>query len=377
MNIVITHPFCWPYVRRGAERNIAELATYLAGRGHNVTTLSSKPNGDAVEENGDSGRRLLEPATYLPLMSKFRIRSEHTFFITCARALRKLEADVVHSFFYMDALAASVLQNSQKFQTVYQIHGVGIPGVSCYRWMPPEGWLMSKAAHRAARPYAVSEFIRNQVRQHYGRDIETLWSPVDLSAFPMGDGPPDGDVVILSVANFDLRFKGVRALVKSFHLVKQCIPAARLRLSGHMSPEVQKEVLSSVPETTRLSIEVLGVGKAEDVPGLYREASVTVLPSLGEPSGRVLIESLASGTPVVATNHGGLPEFVTPEVGVLFEAKAELHETMNVEGLAEAILEGLTLSKKSGVRQNCRNHAMKFSYEALGPIYEDIYAGRR
>jgi len=375
MRIVITHPFCWPYVRRGAERNIAELACYLTRRGHDVVTVSSKPNGEAVEEMTEGGRRLIQPALSLPLMSWFRIKTEHTFFFTFARAHSNLGADVVHSLFYTDALAASFFKKSRKYVTTYQIHGVGVPGVSCYRWLSPEGWLMKEALRRADRPYAISQYVRHLARKHYGRDPRVLWSPVDLTTFPMGSGPADGRPIILAVANFDFRYKGVRALVKAFHRVKDQLPSSVLRLSGQMSAEVQKEVLSSVPESSRSAIEILGVGRAEDVPGLYREASVTVLPSLGEPSGRVLIESWASGTPVVATNHGGLPEFVNSEVGVLFEPKADQYETMNVEGVAEAILEGLALSQRSGIHERCRTHALQFSYEALGPRYEELYAG--
>jgi phosphatidylinositol alpha-mannosyltransferase len=288
-----------------------------------------------------------------------------------------MDTDVVHSLFYTDALAASRFKRPRKYATVYQVHGVGIPGVSCFRYMPPEGWMMREAVQRADRVYAVSEYVREQVREHYKRDIKMLWSPVDLTQFTIGSGPQDGRPVILAVANFDVRYKGVRALVKAFHRVKSHLPSAVLRLSGRMSSEVQKEVLGSVPEFTRSAIEILGLGRVEDVPELYRTASVTVLPSLGEPSGRVLIESWASGTPVVATNHGGLPEFVNPDVGVLFEPMADLAETMNVDGLADAIIEGIALSQKPGIRETCRTHAMQFSYEALGPKYEELYAGAR
>jgi L-malate glycosyltransferase len=99
-----------------------------------------------------------------------------------------------------------------------------------------------------------------------------------------------------------------------------------------------------------------------------------VLPSLGEPSGRVMIEAWASGTPVVASNDGGLPEFVNPEVGVLFDPKGNGQEATNEAGLADAILEGLVLSRTQRIRERCRAHAEQFSYETLGPKYEALYA---
>ncbi len=39
MRIAITHPTCWPYVRRGSERVLNDCAVWLAGRGHDVSGL--------------------------------------------------------------------------------------------------------------------------------------------------------------------------------------------------------------------------------------------------------------------------------------------------------------------------------------------------
>jgi glycosyltransferase involved in cell wall biosynthesis len=87
----------------------------------------------------------------------------------------------------------------------------------------------------------------------------------------------------------------------------------------------------------------------------------------------VMFEAWAAGTPVVATNHGGPPEFMAEDVGVLFEPATEGQETHNADGLAEAILEGLALSERPGIRQRCRAHAGRFSWSALGPRIEAMY----
>ena len=60
----------------------------------------------------------------------------------------------------------------------------------------------------------------------------------------------------------------------------------------------------------------------EKLTGLYQKASVTVVPSVFyEPLGFVIMESFRSGTPVVASNIGGIPELVEDSYnGRLFEA---------------------------------------------------------
>ena len=77
--IVLTHPYCWPHVRRGTERNMDGLGAYLTGRGYPVTTLSAH-HGALTEERTDAGRRLLYPDRWHPLLGKLRIQGTHTFF---------------------------------------------------------------------------------------------------------------------------------------------------------------------------------------------------------------------------------------------------------------------------------------------------------
>jgi len=88
-----------------------------------------------------------------------------------------------------------------------------------------------------------------------------------------------------------------------------------------------------------------------------------------------MFEAWLSGTPVVATAHGGLPEFVTDEVGVLFDPRSTGQEANNVEGLADAILAGVALSRKAETRARCRAHAESYAWEARGQQYELIYKG--
>jgi glycosyltransferase involved in cell wall biosynthesis len=68
------------------------------------------------------------------------------------------------------------------------------------------------------------------------------------------------------------------------------------------------------------------------VPELLRLTDIMVLPSRNEPFGRVLIEAMATGKPVIATASGGAPEIVVPEeTGLLVPPE-------NAEALAGALL---------------------------------------
>lgn len=376
MRIAITHPFCWPYVRRGNERNIEELARWLTSRGHTVTTVSTR-NGRGVVERTEYGDRILCRARAGPLLAHLRLDERQTFFFDCYRSLVSGCPEVTHSWYFTDGLASTYARRRTNQRTILQINGVPIPGYSCYRWFPPEAWTNRQAARRADATIACSQFIRRLARERYGVDPTVIPPPVNMERYEFGSGPPTGRPTILGVADFNVRRKGIRVLIPAFQMVKSKLPDALLRIAGALSDEVTSEVIAGLPAAVRSSVEFLGPQDSSSIARLYREASVLVLPSMWEPSGTVLIEALSSGTPVVTTNHAGNPEFVTEEVGVLFDSKTDQEETTNTSGLAEAIVEGIALSERNGVRERCRAHATQFSWPVLGPRIEEVYRGNR
>ena len=147
MKIVLTHPFCWPYVRRGSERNLDNVARYLVARGHEVTTISSHPK-QGVTETTTSGKRILNRPYRFPVMERVHIQETHTFFFPAFRQLfRPLDPDLVHSFFFTDALAAACARRQRNYRIVFQMNGIALPGISCRRF-PPEAWMWRQALGR-------------------------------------------------------------------------------------------------------------------------------------------------------------------------------------------------------------------------------------
>ncbi len=373
MNITLTHPYCWPYVRRGNERFIDGLGRYLTSRGYTVTTLSARP-GKCATETGPQGTRILYPTLWQPRLGRLRIQPTHTFFLSCLHALSHLSPDVVHSFYFTDAAAAQLLRRRRRFKAVLQINGAPVPG-AFHRRFPPDRWLVRKTIQGADEIVSCSQFVRRVLLEHYGTDSHVIVPPIDVTAFPVAQGRPPDRPILLSVADFDQRNKGVRSLANAFALVKRDLPDAVLRLSGKMSADTRESVLSGVPVSAHRDIEFLGLGSPDDLPRLYQEASVMVLPSMWEASGYVMFEAWLSGTPVVVTAHGGLPEFVAEGVGVLFDPRSTGQEPNNVEGLAEAILAGIALSQDPRTRARCREHAERYAWEVCGAQYDPIYSG--
>jgi glycosyltransferase involved in cell wall biosynthesis len=372
MRIVLTHPFCWPYVRRGSERNLDNVARYLVSRGHEVITISSHPKHSATELMG-SGKRILSRPLRLPAMGLVHIEETHTFFIPALRSLWSLDPDVVHSFFYTDALAASCARRNRKYRVIFQMNGIALPGISCRRF-PPEAWMWRTSLQRVDERIVCSRFIGELLRRHYGCNYHVICPPVEMNDFPLGNGP-DGPPTILAAADFSIPRKGARVLVEAFALVKRSVPDAILQLSGRLPESLKIDLLKNVPDWIRRDIQILGLGQPGDLAAQYRSASVVALPSMWEPSGGAMLEAWSSGAPVVATNHGGLPEFMSSDVGVLFDPLTDDQETKNAPGLAEALIRGLELSQTPGIRARCREHVRQYSTERIGPVLERFYAG--
>lgn len=110
--------------------------------------------------------------------------------------------------------------------------------------------------------------------------------------------------------------KGVKFLLAAMPDVVAACPDYRLLIVGE-GP--QYPMLKQMAESLNIADKVafLGFQSQDQVRTLMQQAKLLVLPSTEEAQGVVLLEALACGTPVVASKVGGIPEVVTPEVGVL------------------------------------------------------------
>ena len=371
MKIAFTHPYCWPFVRRGNERNLDVMARHFTAQGHEVTTVSTRA-GPREIDRGPAGTRILAPPLSLPGMSLLHVDVTHTFLLVALRELRRLDVDVVHSLLMPDALAAGWLAGRRGFASVFQMNGIGLPGISCRRF-PPEAAMYRRALRSADALISCSEFVRALVLEHYRVDSVVIPPMVDVAAFECGPARDPGRPYLLAAGDFTVPRKGIRALLRAFPLVKRSRPELVLKLSGRLPEPLVAELIHEMPAGIRADVLILGLGLPEDLPPLYAGATLLVLPAMGEPSGTVLMEAWAAGTPVVATNHGGIPEFVDASVGVLFEPNGTQEQTENAAGLAEAIERGLRLAADPSTAAACRRHARRFSGEAIGPRLEALY----
>ena len=380
LRVAITSPYVWPWVRRGSERMLHDLSRYLLGRGHHVTVYSSGPE-DAAEDRDGIRYHILRQRYPFPVRQFNRC---HDFAFRLQDLLLDCDADLVFCMNYFDAYAAlrARRRSGAKYKVVF--HSAGILSWRYFRAVPLDAWYFRTVGRDVDLTIAVSHHAGLVYRKNFGREPLVLPPPVVTSQFSPagGQSASSGPPRILFVGDADERRKGARVLCRALPRVLERFPDAQLLFAGRASEPTRRAILEQA-ERHRIAerITFLGVGRVEDLPGLYQSASVTVLPAVWEAFGMALVESLAAGTPVVATRQGGMVDIVEGDlVGRLFDPGHFDDEVGNVAGLAEAIVEVLGHGKPPEVIAACRSRAEQFGLTELGPVYErviqDLVAGR-
>lgn len=103
------------------------------------------------------------------------------------------------------------------------------------------------------------------------------------------------------------------------------------------------------------NVKFLGNQPQAILKDIYNIANVSCVPSRREPFGLVAAEAMACGTPVIATNEGGLPDFINENVGILVPVD-------NAEELAVAVrqvLDGERVFDRQGISEEAKaNHSV-------------------
>jgi glycosyltransferase involved in cell wall biosynthesis len=162
-----------------------------------------------------------------------------------------------------------------------------------------------------------SQFVRMKLSSRFGlpaRQVTVVPGGVDSRTFHPGattrlDLP---DCYALFVGSLQPR-KNLASLLEAWELAKDALPNARLLIAG-----TGGSAFRPFPLTAADQVSFLGPVPDADLPGLYANATLFILPSLDEGFGLPVLEAMACGTPVVTSNAGALPE-VLGDSGLFFD----------------------------------------------------------
>jgi glycosyltransferase involved in cell wall biosynthesis len=171
-----------------------------------------------------------------------------------------------------------------------------------------------------------------------GVDLD-IWKPAEISA-----GRTDDRVHFVFSGRF-VDWKGIQYLIPAFAKAVAQEPRCRLDLIG--GGELENEIKAMI-EHNKLSesVRLHGWVSRDEAARIIREADVFVMPSLRECGGTAILEALALGKPVIATNWGGPADYVDARCGILVDPNSKAGF---VDGLTKAIVR---LARSAALRKS-------------------------
>jgi glycosyltransferase involved in cell wall biosynthesis len=284
-----------------------------------------------------------------------------------ARVFRERGCEVLDAhYFYPDGVAAARLHAALRCPLVITARGSDINLIA---EDPGPRRQILWAANECAAIITVSDALKRRlVEMGVGEEkVTVLRNGVDLGVFrPLpeaivtnGTGP-----VLVTVGNL-VGGKGqdiaIRALTK--------LPGATLLVIGDGPRRAELERLAAEAGVLART-KFLGQMNEEGLVRHYNAADATLLASAREGLPNVVLESLACGTPVIASRVGGVPEIITsPEAGIIMP-------TTSADGLVSAVNELLSQPKR---RAAVRSFAERFGWEQTirdqVALYRRVLAG--
>lgn len=230
---------------------------------------------------------------------------------------------------------------------VVTAHGTDLMG---FRWYEDWRAMALVGAKKAKAIIAVSGEVARDTAELYGISgdrIQTIWNGFDSGIFrvlPLERDEVLSEYGLGATAKYLIAFTGKLAEFKGIDVLLEAAAIYERALGDVSTLIVGDGALRSSLQVQAKQLDLkgmhfLGHQPQEKVAKIMNVADLAVVPSRVEPFGLVAIEALACGTPVVATNQGGLPEFVNESVGALVDVD-------DAEGLAAAIVQEIETDAK-------------------------------
>lgn len=363
----------------GAETGAFEYAEALSIRGHKVTYYTGKYDGitnTKVQINQNFN------VEYLPLILKNNISLTFSF-----RLFFKLlfgDFDVIHSHQIPQvfSLIGGIVAKLKRKKMIITFCGM-LP-------MTTTGYLLTKIVSFLSNAIIVqNEYARKIVEKYVDKKkIYEIPYALDLNQFKkfvpeslIQKYKPNNEIIILSVSRL-IPSKGIDVILHAVNLLKHKYNIKYL-IVGTGS---QESYLKDLVEKLDLKNNVIFTGyiKTEELPYYYSLADIFILastnydqynnklPDMCEIFSFVLGEAMSCGTPVIASNFQGIPNWIIPGFnGLLFHER----DYNDLSSKIEILINNKNLANK--LIRNSRKLLLEiYSYDAVIKQYEKIYNTR-
>jgi glycosyltransferase involved in cell wall biosynthesis len=349
----------------GAEQMAVNLMRTLNREQFEVSAISFfDPSGS------DQERILAQEGIHVWHLGK-RSGFDPRMFVRVARVLNYFRPHVVHTHRYVLRYALPSMVAGQVLAMIHTVHNLAEKEVD---W---SGRLIHRIAFKqGVVPVAIAREVDDSLRRFYkidgsplilnGIPVSAFRNPsIDSGTWRKRESFTTTDVLYVCVARLRPQ-KNPALLLKAFARSPGLDPRAHLLLVGH--GELRRELERQIDALgQRGRIHLLGV--RSDIPEVLNAADVFVLSSDWEGNPLSVMEAMASGTPVISTAIGGVPELVEDgESGILVPRG----DAQALAGAMQYMLENPEVRISMG-KASARRAVEHFDVQAMTEAYEQLY----
>jgi phosphatidyl-myo-inositol alpha-mannosyltransferase len=377
MKLALVSPYDLAYPG-GVTEHVSHLAEQFMARGHEVHIVAPSSGDESTEPTVSVdapvhriGRVVSVPANGSVARITLSLRS----YLQATRLLQEEEFDLIHLHEpMMPALPLTVLRHSNS-TNIGTFHAFRNTPLTYFYGKP----ILRPFFRKLHGRIAVSSAARDFVGEYFPADYRIIPNGID---FPRFNGRrerleefSDSRPTVLFVGRLEKR-KGLRFLLRAWPMVLERVPDARLVVVGRGRPLEGYKRFAARQGWASSDVQFAGYVSADDLPRYYQSCDVFCAPNTGQESfGIVLLEAMAAGAPIVATDIPGYRDVVTHgEEGFLVEPK-------NPGALADALCrligspELRASMRRSGQLKARRYDWPRVSSEVLA-YYEEILERR-
>jgi phosphatidylinositol alpha-mannosyltransferase len=350
MRVGLVSPYAWT-VPGGVNNHVMSLVRHLERAGNEVYVIA--PSGDLRRSQTVIPTHFISAGKALPVPANGSVAYVNgSFFMLgkMSRILAPLDLDVVHVHEPTIPAVGAAATMMAKAPVVGTFHAAGAAAAFYDRWKPLAERILASITLRIV----VSETARQTVIAFSPGEYRVIPNGIEIerySAARHGEKVPGR---ILFIGRPEPR-KGLPALLEAFEGLRRRLPEATLVLAGPTQEELQAFAARERRTPNRNLAGVTALGRVSHDVKIQQMAAAEVLcaPSNGgESFGIVLVEAMAAGLPVVASDipgyravvaEGSAGALVPPDNPAALEqalftvlSNAELREDLTASGLARA-----------------------------------------
>lgn len=318
---------------------------------------------DYIDEN--LKKELLSTGNKVYFLNRKKSDKHPKYLFKLLKIIKANKIDIIHSHNYGSKMWAVLCKIFiPNLKTVFTVHDTGFTrinklGIYIHKNIIDRNIAISKAVLNEC----ISMGITNSIQ---------IYNGINISRFSYKKTNNDIFTIINVASIYNHIKKGQDILIKALKILKDGGIKFKCNLVGNIYAyeydKKSKEYLDKLITELKLENEVSFLGNRDDIPKLLTQSDLFILPSRYEGLGLAILEAMASGLPVIASNIDGPAELIKDgENGVLFESE-------NYKELADKIIDLCNNhNKRDLIAQKGLEFVQNFDISKMSRKYSELY----